>query len=71
MPARKPRTKKQKRAAVREVMDEFKSGTLRSGSRKGPRVRSRQQAIAIALSESGQARRKPGAAKRRLEGKTF
>lgn len=39
-----------------EVMHEFKHGTLRSGSKKGPRVRSRKQAIAIMLSE----RRKEG-----------
>ena len=32
------------------VMSEFKRGTLRSGS--GPKVKSRKQAIAIAISES-------------------
>ena len=31
---------------------EFKEGTLHSGSRKGPRVTSRKQAVAIALSEA-------------------
>lgn len=36
---------------VRVVMGEFKRGTLRSGS--GQIVRSRDQAIAIALSEAG------------------
>lgn len=39
-----------------EVMHEFKHGTLRSGSKRGPKVRSRKQAIAIMLSE----RRKEG-----------
>lgn len=34
-----------------EVMHEFKTGRLRSGSKKGPKVRSRKQAIAIMLSE--------------------
>lgn len=39
-----------------EVMDEFKGGRLRSGSKRGPKVRSRKQAIAIMLAE----RRKEG-----------
>src|SRR5207302_6432972 len=33
------------------VMHEFKHGKLRSGSKTGPKVTSRKQAIAIALSE--------------------
>ncbi len=37
---------------VEKVMHEFKHGTLHSGSKKGPPVKSRQQAIAIALSEA-------------------
>ena len=41
---------------VGKVMHEHKRGTLRSGS--GKRVKSRKQAIAIAMSESGQSRRK-------------
>lgn len=36
---------------VHKVMHEFKHGTLHSGSKKGPKVKSRKQAIAIALSE--------------------
>jgi len=36
---------------VAKVMHEFKEGSLRSGSKKGPKVSSRRQAIAIALSE--------------------
>ncbi|HTV74891.1 MAG TPA: DUF6496 domain-containing protein [Candidatus Acidoferrales bacterium] len=36
---------------VREEMDEFKSGTARSG-RSGKKVTSRKQAIAIGLSEA-------------------
>jgi len=31
------------------TMREFKKGTLHSGSKKGPRVKSRKQAIAIGL----------------------
>ena len=36
---------------VAKVMREFKSGTLHSG-KKGPVVKSKKQAIAIALSEA-------------------
>ncbi len=38
------------RHKVEKVMDEFKKGTLRSST--GPKVKSRQQAIAIGLSEA-------------------
>ena len=41
---------------VEKVMREFKSGTLHSG-KKGPVVKSRKQAIAIALSEAGMAKK--------------
>ena len=37
---------------VKKVMKEYKSGSLKSGS--GAKVKSRKQAIAIAMSESGQ-----------------
>ncbi len=40
---------------VGKVMHEFKHGTLRSGSKKGPKVKSRKQAIAIGLSEARKA----------------
>lgn len=36
---------------MRKVMREWKAGTLHSGSKSGPKVKSRQQAIAIGLSE--------------------
>ena len=39
---------------VAKVMKEFKTGTLHSG-KKGPVVKNRKQAIAIAMSESGMA----------------
>jgi len=39
-------------------MGEFKRGTLHSGSKKGPVVKSRKQAIAIALSEAKKAKKK-------------
>ncbi len=38
---------------VRKVMHEFKEGTLRSGSKHGPKVKKRKQAQAIAMSEAG------------------
>ena len=37
---------------VKKVMGEYKSGTLHSG-KGGPVVKSRKQAVAIALSEAG------------------
>jgi Family of unknown function (DUF6496) len=39
-------------AKVQKTMHEFKHGKLRSGSAKGPKVRSRKQAVAIALNQS-------------------
>lgn len=36
---------------VGQVLHEFKQGKLHSGSKKGPKVTSRDQAVAIALSE--------------------
>jgi len=50
-------TKAQK-AKTKKVMDEWKAGTLHSGSKKGPIVRSQKQAVAIALSQSGQSQRR-------------
>ena len=51
--AGKPRTKKAKQAKVNKVLHEYKRGKLHSGSKHGPKVRSRKQAIAIALHQSG------------------
>jgi len=50
--------KKDKQAAkVKKVMGEFKDKSLHSG-KKGPVVKSRKQAIAIALSEARKAKKK-------------
>jgi hypothetical protein len=44
------------KSKTQKVMGEFKRGTLHSGSKKGPKVASRKQAIAIALSEQRRAK---------------
>lgn len=41
---------------VSKVMREFKAGTLHSG-KKGPVVKSKKQAVAIALSEAGMSKK--------------
>jgi hypothetical protein len=41
-----------KKGKVEKVMREYKAGKLHSGSKKGPEVKSKKQAIAIALSEA-------------------
>lgn len=44
--------KGKKEMKVEKVMREYKKGDLHSGSKRGPTVKNRKQAIAIALSES-------------------
>ncbi|MGV3620932.1 MAG: DUF6496 domain-containing protein [Archangium sp.] len=51
---------------IGKVMREFKEGKLHSGSKTGPKVKSRKQAIAIGISEAKRAgakvpKRKPTA----------
>jgi hypothetical protein len=55
---RKPTTKAGQKAKMKLVMDEWKAGTLHSGSKKGPIVRNQRQAVAIGLSQSGQSRKR-------------
>jgi hypothetical protein len=43
---------------VEKVMHEYKTGTLHSGSKHGPKVTSRKQAIAIAMSEAHKRKKK-------------
>ena len=47
---------------VKKVMGEFKRGELRSGSKKGPVVKDKRQALAIGLNEQR-------AREKRLKGK--
>lgn len=56
MPRKTPKTKAGKKRKTHKVMHEFKTGSLKSSS--GKKVTSRKQAIAIALSESGQSKKK-------------
>jgi hypothetical protein len=59
MPIGPTHTKKQKQAVVHTEMHKFKKGALHSGSKSGPIVKSRKQAVAIAMSESGQSKKAP------------
>ena len=54
MPKLKPSaSNKAQQKRVKGELLKFKEGTLHSGSKKGPKVTDRKQAIAIALSEAG------------------
>lgn len=59
----KPKTKKGKQRKVKRVLTEFKEGELRSG-KKGPKVTSKKQAVAIALSEAGLSKKRKKRAKK-------
>jgi hypothetical protein len=49
------------REKVRQTMHEYRHGTLRSGSKSGPKVKSRRQAVAIALDQARREKRLKGA----------
>ena len=59
MATMKPKTKSGKQAKVGKVMKEYKAGELHSGSKTGPAVTNRKQAVAIALSEANMSKKKP------------
>jgi hypothetical protein len=50
--------KEQRKEKVKKVMNEFSEGKLHSGSKNGPVVTSKRQGIAIAMSESGQSKKR-------------
>lgn len=53
--------KPKKQAKVKKVMHEYKAGKLKSGKigpGKGPKVKSKRQALAIALQEAGISKKK-------------
>src|SRR4029077_9926045 len=56
MPLGPMKTKAQKQAGMGQVMGEFKRGQLHSGSKTGPKVKDRAQAIAIGLSQTKQSK---------------
>jgi len=51
------RSKAAKQTKVKKVMKEYKAGTLHSG-KGGPTVKSRKQAVAIAMSEAKMSKKK-------------
>lgn len=48
----------QAKTKVEKTMKEFKAGTLHSGSKTGPIVKSRAQGIAIAIAQQRRAKNK-------------
>jgi hypothetical protein len=53
--SKKPWRSKKGKEKIKKVMAEWKSRKLHSGSKKGPKVTSQKQAVAIALSEARKA----------------
>lgn len=51
-------TEGKKSDKIGQVIDEFKRGELRSGYKKGPKVKNKRQAMAIALSEARKMKKK-------------
>lgn len=64
------RTTKSQRKTVGRVMHEYAHGELKSGPRgKAGKVKSRKQAVAIALSEAGASRNRRKSAKKKTAGR--
>lgn len=57
MAAKEEKKESKKTGKIEKVMSEYKAGELHSGSKKGPIVKSKKQAIAIAISEKLNARK--------------
>ena len=51
---------------MEKTMEEYTAGTLHSGSKKGPKVTSRKQAIAIGLNQDRKAGKKVAPIQRRM-----
>lgn len=51
----KMKEKKKQKTKVSKVLSEFKAGELHAGSKKGPIVKSKAQALAIGLNEQRKA----------------
>jgi hypothetical protein len=49
------RKKKPRSTKMAKTMGEFKEGKLRSGSKSGPKVKSKKQAVAIGLNQARKA----------------
>ena len=49
-----------KKGKVEKVMKEYKEGKLHSGSKKGPVVKKKSQAVAIAMSEAKMTKKSKG-----------
>jgi hypothetical protein len=60
------RYSKKAKTKIAKTMREYKKGKLRSGSKRGPKVKSRRQAVAIAIN---QARRKGYKTPKRRKGR--
>jgi hypothetical protein len=52
--------KSKSKAKIKKTMGEFKRGDLHSGSKQGPKVKDRKQAVAIALNQAREAGRNMG-----------
>lgn len=47
-----------KQEKIKKVMKEYEAGELHSGSKKGPKVKSKSQALAIGYSEAKKSKKK-------------